>query len=185
MSVLLRARHRLVHATRHAGQRRIRADYRRRREQPTGTRLDLFRLCRTGVVQVLIGNGPGRFTKGTHMHELLGQNPQGLATADFNHDGWLDVAVAYASGLRVLYGNGGTAFTARAVAGAALLNVVATGDFNADGWTDVAAARRRTAPSRSTVAAPRASRLRRRTDRQRRHGGSPRATWMPTARWTS
>ena len=101
----------------------------------------LYSAWATGAVQVLIGDGAGRFTRGI-TYQSAAQNPQGLATADFNHDGHLDVAVAYtgATGLRILYGNGGTAFSARTVPGEANVNVVATGDFNADGWTDVAAA---------------------------------------------
>jgi hypothetical protein len=95
----------------------------------------------TGTVQVLIGDGAGRFTRGI-TYTSTAQNPQGLATADFNRDGHLDVAVAYtsATGLRILYGNGGTAFTARTVSGGGNLNVLETGDFNHDGWMDVAAA---------------------------------------------
>ena len=92
-------------------------------------------------MQVLIGNGSGSFSKGA-AYVSPAIHPQGLATADFDHDGHLDVAVACASatGLRILYGNGGTSFTARAIAGDANLNVLGVGDFNGDGWMDVAAA---------------------------------------------
>ena len=95
----------------------------------------------TGVVQVLIGNGSGSFSKGA-AYVSPAIHPQGLATADFDHDGHLDVAVACASatGLRILYGNGGTSFTARTIPGDANLNVLDIGDFNGDGWMDVAAA---------------------------------------------
>ena len=95
----------------------------------------------TRTVQVFLGDGAGGFAKGV---TFIGSqtNPQGVATADFDRDGRLDVAVVYAGagGLRILSGNGGTAFIGRTVAGNTNLNVVATGDFNADGWTDVAAA---------------------------------------------
>ena len=92
-------------------------------------------------MQVLIGNGAGAFTNGLgYVSSAL--YPQGVTTADFNHDGYLDVAVSYVSGagLRILYGNGGTAFTARAVKGDTYLNVLEAGDFDGDGWIDLAAA---------------------------------------------
>ena len=74
----------------------------------------------TGAVQVLIVTAQAASPRGL-TYTSTAQNPQGLATADFNHDGHLDVAVAYtsATGLRILYGNGGTAFTARTVSGGA------------------------------------------------------------------
>jgi hypothetical protein len=93
----------------------------------------------TRSVQVLIGDGAGRFSRGP-AYVGSAMHPQGLAAADLNRDGRLDLAVAYGSGLRVLYGDGGATFTARAVGGASSLNVVVTADFNADGWVDVAAA---------------------------------------------
>ena len=126
-------------------------------------------------MQVLIGNGTGAFIKGATYTGSAVQ-PQGLATADFDHDGSVDVAVAYAGGLRVLYGNGGTAFTARAVTGAASLNVVATGDFNADGWTDVAAA----STSNSTLAIYLGSAARLTFTQVHLTGASPRGSRPPT-----
>ena len=87
------------------------------------------------------GDGAGSFTKGA-AYVSTALFPQGLGTADFNRDGFLDIAVVYASSstLRILYGNGGTSFTARTVAGGTHLNVLDVGDFNSDGWMDVAAA---------------------------------------------
>ena len=136
----------------------------------------------TGVVQVLTGNGSGRFSKGaTYMSPAL--HPQGVATADFDHDGRLDVAVAYASatGLRILYGNGGTSFAARTIAGDANLNVLDVGDSMGTAWLDVAAAPRRAASvailsRRPTRPRPRADGNRRRLAarargrRSERHG---------------
>src|SRR6185436_20614552 len=93
------------------------------------------------TVQVLINRGAAQFSAGPS-DTAAGTQPQGAATADFNHDGVLDLAVAShsASGLRILYGTSSGALAARTIAGAANRNVVATGDLNGDGWLDVAAA---------------------------------------------
>jgi hypothetical protein len=92
-------------------------------------------------VQVLFGNGAGGFVTGPGATGHAAR-PQGVAAADFNRDGHLDLVVAHesASGLSVLTGNGGSAFTAQSIPGIANLNVVAIGDFNRDGRMDVAAA---------------------------------------------
>ncbi len=95
-----------------------------------------------GAVQVLMGDGDGGFSPGPSDVDRTLQ-PQGVAAADFDRDGHLDLAVAYdtpAGGLRVLYGNGGTTLTARAISGDSSLSVVAAADLNGDGWPDVVAA---------------------------------------------
>ena len=95
----------------------------------------------TGIVQALIGNGAREFARGA-ASTAAGSRPQGAATGDVNHDGFLDIAVACnsASGLRILYGSRAGTFTARTISGHANLNVVAVGDLNGDGWLDMAAA---------------------------------------------
>ena len=73
----------------------------------------------------------------------MGAQPQGVAAADFNHDGMVDLAVAAtgATALDVLYGgSGGHLHTDARSAPVASLNVVAVADMNADGWLDIAAA---------------------------------------------
>jgi VCBS repeat protein len=64
----------------------------------------------TGTVQLLLGDGAGGFASGP-AYTAAGTQPQGVAAGDFNHDRFLDIAVACNNGLRVLYGTSGTAVT--------------------------------------------------------------------------
>lgn len=93
-------------------------------------------------VQVYYGNGAGGFVSGGPGVGGAGVRPQGLAIADFTHDGNLDIVVAHESsaGLVLFPGTGSGGLTSRPIGGEPNLNVVAAGDFNRDGWIDVAAA---------------------------------------------
>ena len=93
-------------------------------------------------VQVLTGDGAGGFATGWALVGVANR-PQGLAPADFNHDGRMDLAVAYAAeggGVAVLYNSASGALSAQRIGGEENLNVVTAADLNRDGWTDVAAA---------------------------------------------
>src|ERR1039457_6315780 len=58
-----------------------------------------------GSVAILLGNGDGTFQPPSHY--AAGSNPLSIATADFNNDGKLDLAVSTDySGVQVLLGNG-------------------------------------------------------------------------------
>ncbi|SPE44621.1 exported hypothetical protein [Candidatus Sulfotelmatobacter sp. SbA7] len=50
-----------------------------------------------GTVTLLLGNGDGTFTQASGSPFAVGQGPIGIATADFNGDGKLDLAVANAT----------------------------------------------------------------------------------------
>ena len=93
-------------------------------------------------VQVYYGNGAGGFVSGGPGAGGAGGRPQGLAIADFNHDGNLDIVVAHESsaGLVLFTGTASGGLTPRPIGGEPNLNVLAAGDFNRDGWMDVAAA---------------------------------------------
>ena len=92
-------------------------------------------------MQVYYGNGAGGFLRRGGAGSA-GARPQGLAIADFNHDGNLDIVVAHESsaGLVLFTGTASGGLTPRPIGGEPNLNVVAAGDFNRDGWMDVAAA---------------------------------------------
>jgi hypothetical protein len=91
-------------------------------------------------VVLMPGNGAGGFLAPAEW--VVGARPQGVAAADFNHDGLVDLAVAStgATALDVLYGGPAGTFTRRTVSAGRTLNVVAVADMNADGWLDIAAA---------------------------------------------
>ena len=72
----------------------------------------------------------------------VGPRPQGVSVADFNHDGFMDIAVALTNGtvLTVLEGTATTSVRPRSYSAGRTLNVLAAADINDDGWLDIAAA---------------------------------------------
>ncbi len=97
--------------------------------------------CANGSVTVLLGNGDGTF-QAAQAYDSGGSETGGIAVADLNGDGKLDVVVANsASGtVAVLLGNGdGTLQPARLHStGDAFPLGLVLGDFNSDGKFDVA-----------------------------------------------
>jgi uncharacterized protein (TIGR03437 family) len=88
---------------------------------------------------ILLGDGQGGFTQSAILN--IGAFPKGLAAADFNNDGHLDlVAKAQSGGLALFLGNGQGGFTQSVTGiGGNLVGVIfTTGDFNGDGLTDLA-----------------------------------------------
>ena len=89
---------------------------------------------------VFLGNGDGTFQAA--LNSGLGGVPSGLAVADFNQDGKLDLVVAGTQDnvLEVLHGRGDGTFTAGIASYVtdAPPQGVAVGDFNRDGIPDVA-----------------------------------------------
>ncbi|MGA2740903.1 MAG: FG-GAP-like repeat-containing protein [Bryobacteraceae bacterium] len=59
-----------------------------------------------GTVTILLGDGMGNFTPGAT--QTVGQDPTGIAVADFNQDGNMDLAVANAgdASVTILFGDG-------------------------------------------------------------------------------
>jgi hypothetical protein len=92
----------------------------------------------TSYGQLLLGNGDGTFRLGTAILQE-GQQP-GIAAADFNHDGKLDLAFANstAATLDVYFGNGDGTFTYASsyptIDGA---TSIATSDLDGDGYSDL------------------------------------------------
>jgi hypothetical protein len=96
------------------------------------------------TVSILLGNGDGTFTLGTPI--TVGVAPVGLATADLNGDGKVDLLVANGgtgnSGtVSILFGNGdGTFQPAVSLSLTAPAIAVTVADFDGDGFPDIAVA---------------------------------------------
>jgi hypothetical protein len=96
----------------------------------------------TGLVTILLGNGDGTFRRGAAT--TLALDAQGLAAADLNGDGKLDLVTTTwlpdgTRNVEVLLGNGnGTFGRPTAVLTGTRATSVATGDFNGDGKPDLA-----------------------------------------------
>jgi hypothetical protein len=87
------------------------------------------------TVSILLGNGDGTFQP--HVDYPVG-SPAGVAVADFNGDGKLDLAVANLGSVAILLGNGDGTFQAATDYGTAGGTLsVAVGDFNGDGKPDL------------------------------------------------
>jgi hypothetical protein len=94
-------------------------------------------------VTVLLGNGDGTYRVGNEVPSAVGIHATGLATADFNHDGNLDIAVLnnqlVGPGQVVqLLGNGSGGFTNNGAFDVGFNpQGIAVDDFNRDGFPDV------------------------------------------------
>ena len=96
-------------------------------------------------VTVLLGIGGGGFTPATGSPFLVGTAPSYVVAADFNSDGFLDLAVANASSNNVtlLLGNGSGRFVVSPSGPFSTGKqpfAMATGDFNGDNFPDLAVA---------------------------------------------
>jgi hypothetical protein len=93
-----------------------------------------------GRGRVLFGDGSGRF--GTPKpFDAAGQIPRGVATADFDGDGHLDLAIALemSGGVSVLYGNGDGTFARPAVHSTGMSpEWLVVADLDGDGNPDLA-----------------------------------------------
>lgn len=103
-----------------------------------------FSLTLPSAVAVLLGDGAGGF--GSPVVTLLPtpivSNAVAIATADFNADGRLDVALSdFASGASVFLGLGDGRFAVTPLGGDLFNAGLAAGDFDGDGRADVALAR--------------------------------------------
>ena len=100
-----------------------------------------FDFSDNSYVLLFLGQGNGTFQSPSTL--AVGKLPEGLAAADLNADGKLDLAVANSSGLSnsvsVLLGNGNGTFQPKVdYAAGAQPRSVAVGDLNGDGKLDLA-----------------------------------------------
>ena len=93
-----------------------------------------------GSLSVLLGNGSGSFAAPVN-YPLSGSHPFYLTSADFNGDGFADLAVADSVYLITMLGTGtGTFGTPTNINVGSGAYAVTTGDFNRDWKTDIAVA---------------------------------------------
>jgi Bacterial type II and III secretion system protein/FG-GAP-like repeat len=99
----------------------------------------------TNAVWILLGNGNGTFSTGPSLQYSTGTDPVWISIADFNDDGFLDLAIANSESntVSIFLGNGNGTFTAatnpQVPAGTAPTSI-AVGDYNVDGLPDLAVA---------------------------------------------
>jgi hypothetical protein len=90
-------------------------------------------------LSVLLSNGDGSFRSAGDF--ICGRNPAGIAAADFDGDGKLDVAVANADAVSVLLGNGdGTLRPMAEFRAPSYQAGIVVADFDGDGTGDLAVA---------------------------------------------
>jgi hypothetical protein len=99
-----------------------------------------FNAAGPGSVSILLGNGDGTFLP--HVDYATGAASVGVATADFNGDGKLDLAVTnltFTGSLSILLGNGDGTFQSHVDYDAGIFPFsVVPGDLNGDGTLDLA-----------------------------------------------
>jgi len=118
---------------------------------PTGTVSFLDTSDENSVLDTAtLGAGTPGFSWLNTLHVDVGNNPKGIAAADFNGDGIVDIALAdgWDTDVPILLGNGDGTFTAKSsveVGGGSA--AIAVADFNGDGIPDLAI----TCPRISTI----------------------------------
>lgn len=88
-------------------------------------------------VSLLLNNGDGTFGP-TEFHDV-GARPYWLTSADFNNDGWTDLAVTnyFGSSFSILFNIGGTFAPQVEVSCQSGPTFLAAGDVDQDGWSDL------------------------------------------------
>jgi hypothetical protein len=91
-----------------------------------------------GSISIGLSDGAGHFTVQPNASVRTASNPVGVAFADFNKDGKMDVAVPGGFGFSILLGNGAGGFAPRTHFTTANSSSIRAADFNGDGNVDLA-----------------------------------------------
>lgn len=92
-------------------------------------------------LRILLGNGSGGFSSQSTLSMGAAASPRGVISADFNADGYLDVAVSSVAGdnVSIFLGSGDGNFNTRKVFAAGdVASLMASADFDRDGLPDLA-----------------------------------------------
>jgi hypothetical protein len=90
-----------------------------------------------GSISIGLSDGAGHFTMQPDVSARSASNPVGVAFADFNKDGKMDLAVPGGFGFSILLGNGAGGFAPRTHITTANSNSLRTADLNGDGNADL------------------------------------------------
>jgi hypothetical protein len=91
-----------------------------------------------GSISIGLSDGAGHFAMQPNVSVRTAANPVGVAFADFNHDGKMDLAVPSGFGFSILLGNGVGGFAPRTHLTTANSSSIHTADLNGDGKVDLA-----------------------------------------------
>ncbi len=91
-----------------------------------------------GTISTGLSDGAGHFTMQPDVSVPTAVNPAGVAFADFNEDGKMDLAVPSGFGFSILLGNGTGGFAPRTHTTTANSSSIRTADLNGDGNVDLA-----------------------------------------------
>jgi FG-GAP-like repeat/FG-GAP repeat len=90
------------------------------------------------AISIALSDGTGHFTIQPNASVRTASNPIGVAFADFNKDGKMDIAVPSGFGFSILLGNGAGGFAPRIHSTTANSSSIRAADFNGDGNVDLA-----------------------------------------------
>jgi hypothetical protein len=91
-----------------------------------------------GSISIALGDGAGHFTIMPNASARSASNPVGIAFADFNGDGKMDLATPSGFGFSILLGNGAGGFAPRVHITTANASSIRSADLNGDGKADLA-----------------------------------------------
>jgi hypothetical protein len=91
-----------------------------------------------GTISIGLSDGAGQFTIQPIVSVRTPSNPVGVAFADFNNDGKMDLAVPGGFGFSIVLGNGAGQFAPRVHFTTANSSSIRAADFNGDGKVDLA-----------------------------------------------
>jgi hypothetical protein len=94
--------------------------------------------CTSGTISVYLGKGDGTFAQAANSPISMGQFTFSVVVADFDGDGYSDLAVSNGEVITILHGNGDGTFMQESNISDIGGGYLSVGDFNGDGIPDLA-----------------------------------------------